>query len=61
MATLRKRTTAKPAAKTAPRTSAASRVKDLEPKREPKGARDASGNTVYIGGASGGVWKTTNF
>ena len=22
---------------------------------------DPSGNTVYIGGASGGVWKTTNF
>src|SRR2546430_10672937 len=22
---------------------------------------DPSGNTVYVGGASGGVWKTTNF
>ena len=22
---------------------------------------DASGNTVYVGGANGGVWKTTNF
>jgi subtilisin-like proprotein convertase family protein len=22
---------------------------------------DSSGNTVYVGGASGGVWKTTNF
>ena len=22
--------------------------------------RDSSGNTVYIAGASGGVWKTTN-
>ena len=22
---------------------------------------DPSGNTVYVGGASGGIWKTTNF
>src|SRR5439155_12875215 len=22
---------------------------------------DPSGNTVYVGGATGGIWKTTNF
>ena len=35
-------------------------LKDLKPKREAVGGRDASGNTVYIAAANGGVWKTTN-
>ena len=55
MATPRKRNSTKTVAKKMARTSTASRVKDLAPKRDAKGAA----NTVYIAGASGGVWKTT--
>ena len=61
MATPRKRNATKTVAKKTARTSTASRVKDLVPKRDAKGASgDRSGNTVYIGGASGGVWKSTH-
>jgi hypothetical protein len=60
MATPRKRNSTKAVAKKTAPTNTASRVKDLAPKRDAKGAAgDRSGNTVYIGGASGGVWKTT--
>jgi len=61
MATLRKRNSTKTAARKTARTSNAPRVKDLTPKRDAKGAAgDRNGNTVYIGGANGGVWKITN-
>ena len=32
-------------------------LKNLKPARAPRGG----GNTIYIGSANGGVWKTTNF
>ena len=34
----------------------AAQLKDIKPKKEVKGGTD--GNTVYVSGASGGVWKT---
>lgn len=35
-------------------------VKDLAPKKPLKSGRsDPAGNTIYVGSANGGVWKTT--
>ena len=44
----------------------ATRDLSAEERKEVKGGlavdpSDPSGNTVYVSGASGGVWKTTNF
>jgi hypothetical protein len=46
--------------KPAPSTSTITRktpLKNLKPGRVPK----AGGNTIYVGSANGGVWKSTNF
>jgi hypothetical protein len=35
-------------------------LKDIKSKDDAKGGRGTSGNTIYVGSANGGVWKTTN-
>jgi hypothetical protein len=37
----------------------AKKLKDMKPKRDTKAGRDPAGNTIYVGSANGGIWKTT--